>query len=389
METRNIVVKGARVHNLQNVDLVLPEGELICFTGVSGSGKSSMAFDTIYAEGQRRYVESLSAYARQFLGQFEKPDVDSITGLSPTVSIEQKTAGRNPRSTVGTMTEIYDYLRVLFARVGQPHCVACGTPIGSQTRDGIVDRILTMAAGTRFSILAPIVQGRKGEYQDLFDDLQRQGYIRARVDEKIVLLTEAPSLERHIRHDIEVVIDRLIVKPDSRARLGEAVDAALRLASGTLIVLPEKDDEILISASFSCPSCGLSATPPTPQLFSFNSPQGMCPTCRGMGTHVRMDERVAIPDPSGGRHPTRNTAQQVEDALLRRGPTPTQMRSRYPLGEDSGPRASRTVERCQGADRPGVEEEKRLRLPASRSVRGDSTATRATLCRVGERGGAT
>ncbi|MEE2754151.1 MAG: excinuclease ABC subunit UvrA [Candidatus Latescibacterota bacterium] len=296
MESRNIVVKGARVHNLRNVDLELPERELVCFTGVSGSGKSSMAFDTIYAEGQRRYVESLSAYARQFLGQLEKPDVDSISGLSPTVSIEQKTAGRNPRSTVGTMTEIYDYLRVLFARVGEPHCVACGTAIGSQTRDGIVDRILRMDPGNRFSILAPIVQGRKGEYLDLFEDLQRQGYIRARVDGKVVLLTEAPRLERHIRHDIEVVIDRLTVKPESRARIGEAVDSALRLSEGTLIVSPEAGDNILISASFSCPSCGLGATPPTPQLFSFNSPQGMCPTCRGIGTHVRMDERVAIPD---------------------------------------------------------------------------------------------
>jgi excinuclease ABC subunit A len=296
MESRSILVKGARVHNLQNVDLELPEGELVCFTGVSGSGKSSMAFDTIYAEGQRRYVESLSAYARQFLGQLEKPDVDSISGLSPTVSIEQKTAGRNPRSTVGTMTEIYDYLRVLFARVGEPHCASCGTPIGSQTRDGIVDRILGMEEGLRFSILAPVVQGRKGEYLDLFEDLQRQGYIRARVDGNVVLLTQIPSLERHIRHNIEVVIDRLVVKPESRARIGEAVDSALRLSEGVLIISPEGDDEILISSSFSCPSCGLSATPPTPQLFSFNSPQGMCPTCRGIGTHIRMDERVAVPD---------------------------------------------------------------------------------------------
>ena len=296
MESRNIVVKGARVHNLQSVDLDLPEGELVCFTGVSGSGKSSMAFDTIYAEGQRRYVESLSAYARQFLGQLEKPDVDSISGLSPTVSIEQKTAGRNPRSTVGTMTEIYDYLRVLFARVGEPHCASCGTPIGSQTRDGIVDRILGLDRGTRFSVLAPIVRGRKGEYQDLFEDLQRQGFIRARVDGQTVLLTDTPSLERHIRHDIEVVIDRLVVKPESSARIGEAVDAALRLTEGILLVSAEDAEDILISASFSCSSCGLSATPPTPQLFSFNSPQGMCPTCRGIGTHVRMDARVAIPD---------------------------------------------------------------------------------------------
>ena len=215
METKNIVVKGARVHNLQNIDLTLPRHALICFTGVSGSGKSSMAFDTIYAEGQRRYVESLSAYARQFLGQMEKPEVDQITGLSPTISIEQKTAGRNPRSTVGTITEIYDYLRVLFARIGTPHCVHDNTPIGAQTRDGIVDRIMALGEGTRIHILSSLVQGRKGEYHDLFENLQKEGYIRVRVDGQVVTLTQTPKLERYKRHDIEVVIDRVIAKKNN------------------------------------------------------------------------------------------------------------------------------------------------------------------------------
>ncbi len=296
MEIRDIVVKGARVHNLVGVDVTLPDRELICFTGVSGSGKSSLAFDTIYAEGQRRYVESLSAYARQFLGQLEKPDVDQITGLSPTISIEQKSAGRNPRSTVGTITEVYDYLRVLYARVGSPHCASCGEPIGSQTRDGIVDRILDSYDGERVLVLAPLVEGRKGEYQDLFEDLQRQGYIRARVDGKVVLLTEVPALERHIRHDVDVVVDRLSIKPDVRARLGEAVDGATRLSGGTLVIQAHGRGDLLLSVSYSCPSCGQSASPPTPQLFSFNSPQGMCPTCRGLGTHVRMDESLVVPD---------------------------------------------------------------------------------------------
>jgi excinuclease ABC subunit A len=296
METRNIVVRGARVHNLKNVDLELPRNELICFTGVSGSGKSSLAFDTIYAEGQRRYVESLSAYARQFLGQMEKPDVDQISGLSPTISIEQKTAGRNPRSTVGTITEVYDYLRVLYARVGTPHCTGCGAAIGAQTRDGIVDRILSLPSDSRILVLAPLVRGRKGEYLDLFEDLQRDGYIRARVDGRVVTLTDSQRLERYIRHDIDVVVDRIVVKPDASGRIGDAVDAALVLGKGTLIVSPESEDDILLSSNFACSECGLSAAEPTPQLFSFNSPQGMCPTCRGLGTQVVMVPRLVVPD---------------------------------------------------------------------------------------------
>ncbi len=297
METKSIVVKGARVHNLQNVDLTLPRHALICFTGVSGSGKSSMAFDTIYAEGQRRYVESLSAYARQFLGQMEKPEVDQITGLSPTISIEQKTAGRNPRSTVGTMTEIYDYLRVLFARIGTPHCAHDDTPIGAQTRDGIVDQIMALGEGTRIHILSSLVQGRKGEYQDLFENLQKEGYIRARVDGQIATLTQTPKLERYKRHDIEVVIDRVIAKKTMRGRIGEAVDAGLIMGKGAIIVSAEGEDDLLLSTHFSCPTCGRSAQEPVPQLFSFNSPQGMCPGCRGLGTRFAMDMTKVVPNP--------------------------------------------------------------------------------------------
>lgn len=298
METRDIVIRGARVHNLKDVNLTLTRNQLICFTGVSGSGKSSLAFDTIFAEGQRRYIESLSAYARQFLGQIRKPDVDQISGLSPTVSIEQKAAARNPRSTVGTMTEIYDYLRVLYARVGAPHCVSCGTPIGAQTRDGIVDRIMSLGAGTRIHVMAPLVRGRKGEYLDLFADLQRDGYLRVRVDGRIVQLTESQRLERHIRHDIDLVVDRLVVREDGHGRIGEAVDAALGYGGGTLIVGFEEDEDLLLSSSFACTLCGLSATEPTPQLFSFNNPQGMCPTCKGLGTQIALDTGRSVPDDS-------------------------------------------------------------------------------------------
>ena len=323
METRDIVIKGARVHNLKDVSLTLPRNQLICFTGVSGSGKSSLAFDTIFAEGQRRYIESLSAYARQFLGQIRKPDVDQITGLSPTVSIEQKAAARNPRSTVGTMTEIYDYLRVLYARVGVPHCVSCGTPIGAQTRDGIVDRIMALGAGTRIHVMAPLIRGRKGEYLDLFDDLQRDGYLRVRVDGRIVPLTESQRLERHIRHDIDLVVDRLVVREDGHGRIGEAVDAALGYGGGTLIVGFEEDEDLLLSSSFACTHCGLSATEPTPQLFSFNNPQGMCPTCKGLGTQIALDPetlgtgRLRV---CNGRRScaARGASKPVEDTLLQR-----------------------------------------------------------------------
>ena len=304
METSDIAVRGARVHNLKNVDLVLPRNRLICFTGVSGSGKSSMAFDTLYAEGQRRYVASLSAYARQFLGQMERPDVDQITGLAPTISISQKSGGANPRSTVGTITEVYDYLRVLYARCGTPHCVECGCEIGAQTRDQIVGRITSLPSGSRLHVMAPLVQERRGEYHELFEELQRDGYLRVRVDGQVFTLDHAPELDRYSRHNIDVVVDRLTLRGDFAARLGEAVDGALRLGQGTVIVTTEDGvvaaedgEDWLLSANFVCPGCGTSYQEPTPQMFSFNNPQGMCRDCGGLGTKVIMSEGLMVPDP--------------------------------------------------------------------------------------------
>jgi excinuclease ABC subunit A len=297
-------IRGARVHNLKNVDLELPKNQLICFTGVSGSGKSSMAFDTLYAEGQRRYVSSLSAYARQFLGQMEKPDVDQITGLSPTISISQKSGGANPRSTVGTITEIYDYLRVLYARCGTPHCIECGGEIVAQTRDQIVARIAAVPGERRIQILASVVENRRGEYHDLFEELHRDGYLRARVDGQLFTLDSPPELDRYSRHSIEVVVDRLVLgdhkgqRVDAGGRLDEAVDNALRLSGGSLIVTDEKGgDDWLLSANFDCPACGISYVEPTPQMFSFNSPAGMCTDCGGLGTKVTMSERLIVPAP--------------------------------------------------------------------------------------------
>src|SRR5438094_8799197 len=259
MADSDIVIRGAREHNLQNVELELPRNQLICFTGVSGSGKSSLAFDTLYAEGQRRYVESLSSYARQFLGQLQKPDVDYLAGLSPSVSIQQKAAGKNPRSTVGTVTEIHDYLRVLFARIGQGHCTKCGRPITAQTREQILGRVLALPEGARFLILAPVIRGQKGEYKDLFQDMLKRGFVRARVDGKVVRLTDDLKLQRQIKHDIEIVIDRLKVEAKVRPRLAEAVEQALALGQGSIIVAVEAEAEeeapttdLLLSAHYAC-----------------------------------------------------------------------------------------------------------------------------------------
>jgi excinuclease ABC subunit A len=297
MPAADITIRGAREHNLRGIDLTLPRNKLICMTGVSGSGKSSLAFDTLYAEGQRRYVESLSTYARQFLGQMPKPDVDAITGLAPSISIQQKVTSRNPRSTVGTITEIYDYLRVLYARVGQGYCVQCGEPITALTTDQIHDSIQTLAEGTRFQILAPIVQQQKGEFRDLFADLLKQGFLRARVDGEIVSLSDDLGLKKHFKHTIEVVIDRLVAGKGHRTRLAEAIEAAIRLSDGRLILATE-EDEWLYSAKYACPDCGISYEPPSPQLFSFNSPLGMCRDCTGLGTrHDFVLERL-IADPS-------------------------------------------------------------------------------------------
>lgn len=302
MSRPEIIIRGAREHNLRDVSLTLPKNKLIVMTGVSGSGKSSLAFDTLYAEGQRRYVESLSSYARQFLGQMPKPDVDSITGLAPSISIEQKTAGRNPRSTVGTITEVYDYLRVLFARVGQGYCYVSGLPIRAQSAEQIIESIARTPEGTRLVVLAPLIQNQKGEYRDLFEDLLKQGFLRARVDGEIVELNNPPALKRHFKHTIEVVVDRLVAGNTGRTRLAEAVESGLRLGKGTLIVVSEAGkegkgpgpaegaggpsspgSEKLYSANYSCPESGMSYEPPTPQLFSFNSPLGMCPDCNGLG----------------------------------------------------------------------------------------------------------
>ncbi len=316
MPVSDIIVKGAREHNLRDVHLVLPRNQLICLTGVSGSGKSSLAFDTLYAEGQRRYVESLSSFARQFLGQMPKPDVDYIGGLSPSISISQKSTGNNPRSTVGTITEIYDYLRVLYARVGQGFCPRCGQPIKAQTREQILGRILQMPRGTRFYVLAPVVRGQKGEHRDLFVDLLKQGFVRARVDGQVVSLSDHLQLDRQMRHDIQVVVDRLTVKPDVRPRLAEAVDLALNIGRGTMIIAAEPDEkeakatvarasfpagdsvegDTIFSIDYACSDCGISFEAPNPQMFSFNSPQGMCPDCDGLGERFSFSPELLVPE---------------------------------------------------------------------------------------------
>lgn len=317
MSEAGIVVKGAREHNLKEVSLALPRNKLICFTGVSGSGKSSFAFDTLYAEGQRRYLESLSSYARQFIGQLAKPDVDQITGLSPAISIQQKTSGWNPRSTVGTVTQIHDYLRVIYAHVGRQHCPECSQPIEAQTREQIVSRILTLPAGAALLILGPKVRSQKGEFRDLFSDMIRQGFARARIDGVVFNLAEAPSLEKNKRHDIEIVVDRLTITPTVRPRLAEAVETALKIGDGLLIIQvaedtgrgkpksPETDSiaesksrDILFSSQYACPRCNLSFEPPSPQLFSFNSPTGMCHRCDGLGTTFDFDPELLVPDPT-------------------------------------------------------------------------------------------
>lgn len=338
--SETIQIRGAREHNLRDVSLTLGRHRLICFTGVSGSGKSSLAFDTLFAEGQRRYIESLSAYARQFLAQLPKPDVDAITGLSPAIAIQQKTSGWNPRSTVGTITQIHDFLRVLFARVGRQHCPGCGRPIQAQTRDQIIGHILQMPEGSRITILAPVARKQKGEFRDTFEDLRRQGFSRVRVDGAIVLLAEPPSLSKNLRHDIEVVIDRLVLSSGARPRLAEAVETALRIGKGTLVVSIEEtgkteiekdgdegkvgssaagtasasrrrrdmslardratapDGDIVLSSEYACGPCGLSFEPPSPQMLSFNSPQGMCRQCDGLGRVFDFDPNLIVSDVS-------------------------------------------------------------------------------------------
>ncbi len=291
----NIVIRGARENNLKNIDLTIPRDKLVVFTGLSGSGKSSLAFDTVFAEGQRRYIESLSSYARQFLGQMDKPDVESIEGLSPAISIDQKTTSQNPRSTVGTVTEIYDYLRLLFARVGTPHCPKCGREISAITVDQIVDRIKTMPEGTKFIVLAPIVRDRKGEYVKQLDSLRRSGYARVKIDGNIYSLDEEISLDKNVRHNISVVIDRLVMKDGINRRLTDSIETALKLAEG-LVVVESNGKEELFSTNYACPDCGITLGEITPRMFSFNAPYGACEACSGLGFKSELDVNKLIPD---------------------------------------------------------------------------------------------
>jgi excinuclease ABC subunit A len=296
MASDRIVVRGAREHNLKNIDLEIPRDQLVVITGLSGSGKSSLAFDTIYAEGQRRYVESLSAYARQFLEQMEKPEVDSIEGLSPAISIEQKTTSKNPRSTVGTVTEIYDYLRVLFARIGVPHCPSCGRVIAAQTVQQMVDRVLTLPAGTRLLVLAPVVRGRKGEYKKLFADFVRQGFSRVRVNGTVRELGEEIDLDKNRKHTIEVVVDRLVVRDNLGSRLADSLETALKLADGVVQVEPLDSAPMLFSERLACAECGISLPEISPRMFSFNNPFGACPDCSGIGTRYEIDPDRLVPN---------------------------------------------------------------------------------------------
>ncbi|NLM20244.1 MAG: excinuclease ABC subunit UvrA [Peptococcaceae bacterium] len=293
-----IKVRGARVHNLKNVNVDIPRNKLVVITGLSGSGKSSLAFDTVYAEGQRRYVESLSAYARQFLGQMDKPDVDYIEGLSPAISIDQKTTSQNPRSTVGTVTEIYDYLRLLYARIGRPHCPQCGQKISQQTVQQMVDQLLTYPEKTRMQILAPIVKGKKGEHQRVLERIRKNGYVRVRVDNEIRDLSEEFVLEKNKKHSIEVVVDRISLKAESTARLADSLETALKLSEGTVLVDIIGKEELLFSENFACPDCGIGIEELTPRLFSFNSPFGACPVCTGLGANLEADIDLIIPDRS-------------------------------------------------------------------------------------------
>jgi excinuclease ABC subunit A len=300
MAADELVVHGAREHNLKDITVRLPRNRLICITGLSGSGKSSLAFDTIYAEGQRRYVESLSAYARQFLQMMEKPDVDHIDGLSPAISIDQKTTSRNPRSTVGTVTEIYDYLRLLYARVGRPHCPICGKPIAGQSLDAIVDQVLKLEDGTRFTVNAPVVRDRKGEYKDVFEDLTREGFTRVKVDDEQYVLEEGvPELDKKFKHTIEVVVDRLVMRADLRLRLTQSIETAAALADGLVAVdLVDTGEQLLFSENFACPDHGVSLPELQPRIFSFNAPHGACPRCTGLGSQQEIDPDLLVPDPS-------------------------------------------------------------------------------------------
>ena len=292
----SIIIKGAKEHNLKDINIEIPRDKLVVITGLSGSGKSSLAFDTLYAEGQRRYVESLSSYARQFLGLMEKPDVESIEGLSPAISIDQKTTSRNPRSTVGTVTEIYDYIRLLYARIGVPYCPNCGKKIEKQTIDQIIDSVMSLEEGTRIQVLAPVVRGKKGEYTKLLQDFQKEGFVRVRVDGEVYELTDDIKIDRKKKHNIELVVDRLVVKEEIRTRLTESVETALKYANNLVVIDIPGDKEILYSQNYACPDCNISIEELTPRMFSFNNPFGACPTCTGIGYLMKMDEDLIVPD---------------------------------------------------------------------------------------------
>ena len=299
MDARQYIrIRGANENNLKNIDVDIPRDELVVLTGLSGSGKSSLAFDTIYAEGQRRYMESLSSYARQFLGQMEKPDVESIEGLSPAISIDQKSTNHNPRSTVGTVTEIYDYFRLLYARIGIPHCPECGKEIKKQSVDEMTDQIMEMPEGTRIQLLAPVVRGKKGTHAKLFERARKSGYVRVRVDGNLYELSETITLDKNIKHNIEIIVDRLIVKPGIEKRLADSIESVLNLAEGLLIVDVIGGESVSFSQNFSCPDCGVSIEEIEPRSFSFNNPFGACPSCLGLGFKMEFSEELMIPDPS-------------------------------------------------------------------------------------------
>ena len=296
MSMKSIQVKGAREHNLKNIDIEIPRDQLVVITGLSGSGKSSLAFDTIYAEGQRRYVESLSSYARQFLGQMEKPDVDYIDGLSPAISIDQKTTSKNPRSTVGTVTEIYDYLRLLYARIGIPHCPVCGREIKQQTIDQIVDHVMALEERTKIQILAPVVRGRKGEHVKEFEAARKAGYVRVRVDGIIYDLSEEIKLEKNKKHTIEIVVDRLVIQEDMKSRLADSIEIASGLSGGLIMINVIDGEDMMFSQNYACPEHGISIEELTPRMFSFNNPFGACEKCTGLGVFMKIDPDLILPD---------------------------------------------------------------------------------------------
>src|SRR5438046_810254 len=298
MPTDQITIRGAREHNLKNVTLSIPRDKLVVFTGLSGSGKSSLAFDTIYAEGQRRYVESLSAYARQFLGQMEKPDVDVIEGLSPAISIDQKGTSKNPRSTVGTVTEVYDYLRLLYARVGHPHCPVCGREVRRQTVEQMADQVEKLPKGARVMVLGPVVKGRKGEYRSLIEDVRKSGFVRVRVDGSLYEIGETIPMDKNKKHDIQVVVDRIAIGPEQRTRLVDSIETAAKMGGGSVIIAHERGEDIKISQDYACPYDGTSVPEPEPRHFSFNNPHGACPVCTGIVSRLVVDVDIIVPLPA-------------------------------------------------------------------------------------------